>query len=180
MKKILISPQLLEIMLSRLAHQLIENHQDFADSVILGLQPKGVFFAEKMKKKLQELTHINIPLGHLDVTFYRDDFRRRDAPPLKANSTKVDFLVEDKRVILVDDVLYTGRTVRAALDAMTAFGRPRAVELMALIDRKYTRDLPIHPQYVGKEVDTLISQWIQVEWTEQGFTENNIWLVSDK
>jgi pyrimidine operon attenuation protein/uracil phosphoribosyltransferase len=180
MKKILISPQLLEIMLSRLAHQLIENHQDFADSVILGLQPKGVFFAEKMKKKLQELTNINIPIGHLDVTFYRDDFRRRDAPPLKANSTKVDFLVEDKRVILIDDVLYTGRTVRAALDAMTAFGRPRAVELMALIDRKYTRDLPIHPQYVGKEVDTLISQWIQVEWTEQGFTKNNIWLVSDK
>jgi pyrimidine operon attenuation protein/uracil phosphoribosyltransferase len=176
-KKHLLSPQLLDIVLSRLAHELIENHQDFANSVILGLQPRGIFFAEKINRKLQELAQIQVPLGYLDVTFYRDDFRRRDAPPLKANSTKVDFVIEDKRVILIDDVLYTGRTIRAALDAMTAFGRPRAVELLTLIDRKYTRDLPIHPQYVGKEVNTLTSQWIQVEWTEQGFPENNIWLV---
>ncbi len=175
-KKHLLSPQLLDITLSRLAQELIENHQDFAESVILGLQPRGIFFAEKIKRKLQELAQVQVPLGYLDVTFYRDDFRRRDAP-LKANTTKVDFIIEDKRVILIDDVLYTGRTIRAALDAMAAFGRPKAVELLTLIDRKLSRDLPIHPQYVGKEVNTLASQWIQVEWTEQGFQENNIWLV---
>lgn len=177
-KKHLLSPQLLDITLSRLAHELIENHQDFSQSVILGLQPRGIFFAEKISKKLSELAQIQVPIGYLDVTFHRDDFRRRDAP-LKANMTKVDFIIEDKRVILIDDVLYTGRTIRAALDAMTAFGRPRNVELLALIDRKYTRDLPIQPQYVGKEVHTLTSQWIQVEWTEQGFAENNIWLVGN-
>lgn len=177
-KKHLLSPQLLDITLSRLAHELIENHQDFSQSVILGLQPRGIFFAEKIRKKLAELAQIQVPIGYLDVTFHRDDFRRRDAP-LKANMTKVDFIIEDKRVILIDDVLYTGRTIRAALDAMAAFGRPRSVELLTLIDRKYTRDLPIQPQYVGKEVHTLTSQWIQVEWTEQGFAENNIWLVGN-
>jgi len=175
-KKHLLNPKLLDITLSRLGQELIENHQDFAQSVILGIQPRGIFFAEKIKKKIQDLANLTIPIGYLDATFYRDDFRRRDAH-LKANTTKVDFLIEDKRVILIDDVLYTGRTIRAALDAMAAFGRPQSVELLVLIDRKYTRELPIQPQYVGKEVNTLASQWIQVEWTEQGHEENNIWLV---
>ena len=175
-KKIILSAQLLEITMSRLAQELVENHQDFKQTVLIGLQPRGIFFAEKIKQKLLELQTQPIELGYLDVTFYRDDFRRRDAP-LKPNATKMDFIIEDKKVVVIDDVLFTGRTIRAALDAMIAFGRPQSVELLALIDRKYTRNLPIQPNYIGREVNTLASQWIQVEWTEQGHTENNIWLV---
>jgi pyrimidine operon attenuation protein / uracil phosphoribosyltransferase len=175
-KKILLSAQLLEITISRLAQELIENHQDFKQTVLIGLQPRGIFFAEKVKQKLLELQPYPIVLGYLDVTFYRDDFRRRDTP-LKPNATRMDFVVEDKKVIIIDDVLFTGRTIRAALDAMLAFGRPQSVELLALIDRQYTRHLPIQPNYVGRQVNTLASQWIQVEWTQQGHTEDNIWLV---
>jgi pyrimidine operon attenuation protein/uracil phosphoribosyltransferase len=175
-KKLLLGPKLLEISLSRLCQELIENHQNFENSVILGLQPRGIFLAARIHQKLQEITQKNIALGYLDVTFYRDDFRRREAP-LKANATKIDFVIEGKKVILVDDVLYTGRTVRSALDAMTAFGRPQKVELLTLIDRKYTRDLPIQANYVGKEVNTLQSQRVLVEWREQGFSEDNIWLI---
>jgi pyrimidine operon attenuation protein / uracil phosphoribosyltransferase len=175
-KKLILGKQLLEITLNRLVQELIENHQDFSQSVILGLQPRGVFLAEKIQQKIGEITGKNVPLGYLDVTFYRDDFRRRDTP-LLANTTKIDFIIEDKKVILIDDVLFTGRTVRSAMDAMTAFGRPKKVELLILIDRKYTRDLPIQPNYVGKEVNTIESQRILVEWQAQNFAEDNIWLI---
>jgi pyrimidine operon attenuation protein / uracil phosphoribosyltransferase len=175
-KKLILGSQLLDITLSRLAQELIENHQNFDNSIILGLQPKGIYFAEKVAQKLHELSQLKVPLGYLDVTFYRDDFRRRDAP-LKANATKIDFIIEGKKVILIDDVLYTGRTTRAALDAMIAFGRPSKVELMVLIDRKYSRDLPSEPTYIGKRVNTLHSQRVQVEWQVQGFVEDNIWLI---
>lgn len=178
-KKLILGSQLLEITLSRLCQELIENHQDFSESVILGLQPRGIFLANRIQKKLKENIDFKIPVGYLDVTFFRDDFRRRDIP-LKANATKVDFVIEGKKVILIDDVLYTGRTVRAALDAMTAFGRPQKVELLALIDRKYSRDLPIEPNYVGKDVNTIQSQRILVEWREQGFEEDNIWLITQE
>jgi pyrimidine operon attenuation protein / uracil phosphoribosyltransferase len=175
-KKLILGKQLLEITLNRLVQELIENHQDFSQSVILGLQPRGIFLAEKIQQKIIDMTGKNVPLGYLDVTFYRDDFRRRDTP-LLANTTKIDFIIEDKKVILIDDVLFTGRTVRSAMDAMTAFGRPKKVELLTLIDRKYTRDLPIQPNYVGKEVNTIESQRILVEWQAQGFAEDNIWLI---
>ncbi len=179
-QRLILASPLLEIVVSRLAQQLIENHQDFADTVVLGMQPRGIYFAERV---VRELNHIrtggnapNVPLGYLDATFYRDDFRRRDTP-LRPNTTHVPFVIEDKRVILIDDVLATGRMVRAALDAMTAFGRPRSVELLVLIDRRYNRDLPIRPDYTGKRVNTLESQRVRVEWTEQGAEEDRIWLV---
>lgn len=175
-KKLILGSKLLEITLNRLCQELLENHQNFENSAILGLQPRGIYLAEKIRHKLQENTQKNIAIGYLDVTFYRDDFRRREAP-LKANATKIDFVIEGKKIILVDDVLYTGRTVRSALDAMTAFGRPQKVELLTLIDRKYTRDLPIQANYIGKEVNTLQSQRVLVEWREQGFAEDNIWLI---
>lgn len=143
---------------------------------MLGLQPRGIFLAERVHKQLQEITSQNIPLGYLDATFYRDDFRRR-AEPLKPNATRVPFVIEGKNVILIDDVLATGRMVRAALDAMSAFGRPEKVELCVLIDRVYNRDLPIKPDYLGKKVNTLDSQKVLVEWTEQGHSEDSIWLV---
>lgn len=163
-------------MTSRLCQQLIENHQDFADSVVMGLQPRGIYFAERIAKELSERLGRAIPLGYLDATFYRDDFRRRDSP-LVPNKTQVPFLLENKNVILIDDVVATGRMVRAALDAMTAFGRPKRVELLVLIDRRYNRDLPIEPDYVGMKVNTLETQRVQVEWKEQGFEADRIWMV---
>jgi pyrimidine operon attenuation protein/uracil phosphoribosyltransferase len=175
-KRLILSSPLLEIMTSRLCQQLIENHQDFSNSVVMGLQPRGIYFAERVIAELREKTGQNIPLGHLDATFYRDDFRRRDSP-LMPNKTSVPFLIEGKRVILIDDVLASGRMVRAALDAMTAFGRPKMVELMVLIDRRYNRELPIEPDYVGMKVSTLESQRVKVEWKEQGFEADHIWMV---
>ena len=175
----IISSQLMDIMISRLSHQLIENHGSFEDSALLGLQPKGVFLAEKVKARLKELCGKELQLGYLDTTFHRDDFRRR-AAPIKANSTNVPFVLEDKKVVLVDDVLYTGRSVRAAVDAMLAFGRPSKVELLVMIDRKYSRDLPVEASYTGRAVNSIQSQRVIVEWKEQGFEEDNIWLVNQE
>jgi pyrimidine operon attenuation protein / uracil phosphoribosyltransferase len=175
-KRLVLESPLLEIVISRLSQELIENHTDFANSVVLGLQPRGIYFAERVVRELSRTLGHNVPLGYLDATFYRDDFRRRDSP-LRPNTTHVPFLLEGKRVILIDDVMATGRMVRAALDAMTAFGRPAKVELMVLIDRLYNRDLPINPDYVGQRVHTLDSQRVLVEWTEQGAEQDRIWLV---
>ncbi|RIV26887.1 bifunctional pyr operon transcriptional regulator/uracil phosphoribosyltransferase PyrR [Fibrisoma montanum] len=175
-QRLILSSPLLEIVISRLTQELIEKHQDFAHSVLLGMQPRGIYFAERVSRELNRTLGREVPLGYLDATFYRDDFRRRDSP-LRPNTTHVPFLIEDKRVILIDDVLATGRMVRAALDAMTAFGRPRQVELLVLVDRRYNRDLPIKPDYTGKRVNTLESQRVLVEWTEQGAEADRIWLV---
>ena len=175
-KRLILDGPLLEITISRLGQQLIENHHLFEESVMLGLQPRGVFLANRLHRYLQQQTGVNIPLGQLDSTFYRDDFRRREKP-IKANSTHVPFIIENKRVILIDDVLFTGRSIRAALDAMIAFGRPEHVELLVLIDRRYSRELPIEPTYVGRSVNTLHSQRVLVEWQEQGAPKDQIWLI---
>ncbi len=177
-KRIIIDNELLHIILERLCQQLIENHDNFESSVILGLQPRGVFLAERIAKILKNYLHKDIHLGYLDVTFFRDDFRKKEKP-LQANATKIPFLIEDKKVILVDDVLYTGRTVRAAMDAMIGFGRPLKVELLALIDRKYSRHLPIQPNYIGTEVNCLESEkvWVDLK-EEEGITNDAIWLIT--
>ncbi len=175
-KKLILDSDLLDITLSRLCQQLIENHQDFAETVIIGLQPRGVVLAEIIHQKLENILKKTIPLGLLDTTFHRDDYRRREIP-VKATETRIPFVIEAKKVVLVDDVLFTGRTVRAAMDAMISFGRPAKVELLVLIDRKYNRDLPIAPDYVGKIVNTLASQKVLVELEENG-TNNKIWLTN--
>jgi pyrimidine operon attenuation protein/uracil phosphoribosyltransferase len=175
-KKLILDSHLLDITLSRLCQQLIENHQDFSDTVILGLQPRGIYLAELLQQKLKAVLKKEVPMGYLDATFHRDDFRRRDIP-VKANETRVPFVIEGKKVVLVDDVLFTGRTVRAAMDAMIAFGRPEKVELLVLIDRKYNRDLPIAADYVGKVVNTLATQKVLVE-LEVKSPNNKIWLIN--
>jgi pyrimidine operon attenuation protein/uracil phosphoribosyltransferase len=177
-KKLILDQNLLEITISRLCYQLIENHNDFSKSAILGLQPRGKFVADRIKSKLETLVKRNVPIGYLDTTFHRDDFRRRETPK-KANETTIPFLIEGKNIILIDDVLYTGRSVRAALDAMISFGRPQSVELLVLVDRKYTRDLPIQPNYIGRSVNTMKSQRVMVEWYEQGGKKDNIWLFNN-
>ncbi len=176
-KRLILDSRLLEITISRLCQQLIENHGDFSDSVILGLQPRGVLLAERIKLNLESTLGRAIDLGYLDTTFHRDDFRRREVPK-KANQTKIHFLIEDKNVVLVDDVLFTGRSIRSALDAILAFGRPRKVELLVLVDRKYSRHLPIEPNYVGKSVDTMDSQMVLVEWEGKETKNNRIWLIN--
>jgi pyrimidine operon attenuation protein / uracil phosphoribosyltransferase len=176
-KKLILDSDLLDITLSRLSHQLIENHGNFENTVILGLQPRGIYLAGFIHKKLEKETKSSIPLGYLDTTFYRDDFRRREVPA-RVSETKIPFVIEEKNVVLIDDVLYTGRTVRAALDAMIAFGRPAKVELLVLVDRKHTRDLPIAADYVGSYVQTLETQRVLVELVAQGHKQNKIWLIN--
>jgi len=175
-RKLILSSPLLEITISRLCQELIENQITGIETVILGLQPRGIYFAERIQAELQKNSETAPLLGKLDATFYRDDFRRRD--PLAPNSTEIPFLVENKRVILIDDVSATGRMVRAAMDALNAFGRPAKVELCVLIDRIYNRDLPIHPDYIGKSVNTLSTEKVLVEWTEQGHETDKIWLIT--
>ncbi len=173
----LFSGKKLQITLLRLCHELIENYGVFANTAILGIQPRGVFLSRRTHTLLKELMpEVNIPYGEIDVTFFRDDFRRRDSP-IAPNQTNIDFLIENKKVILVDDVLYTGRTVRAALDAMLAYGRPHSVELLVLVDRKRTRELPIEPEYVGVKVDTIESERVIVRLTEGGESEDTIYLI---
>lgn len=164
--KILLDERLFGITIDRLCYQLIESHNDFSQTVLIGIQPRGVFLSERLCKRLQELLpDTRIRHGWLDITFYRDDFRRREEV-LTPNANKIDFIVEDMNVVLVDDVLYTGRTVRSALDAIQAYGRPRNVELLALIDRKFSRQLPIQADYTGASVDSLNSQKVKVQWQD--------------
>ena len=175
-RKLILSSPLLEITISRLCPELIENQIKDVETVILGLQPRGIYFAERIAKELGKQLNQTFQVGKLDATFYRDDYRRRDT--IAPNSTDISFLIENKRVILVDDVLATGRMVRAALDAMNSFGRPAKVELCVLIDRIYNRDLPINADYVGKAVNTLPTEKVLVEWQEQGHEADKIWLIT--
>ncbi|TAE71661.1 MAG: bifunctional pyr operon transcriptional regulator/uracil phosphoribosyltransferase PyrR [Bacteroidetes bacterium] len=177
-KKLILNPLQIDITLSRLCHELIENHQDFTDTILLGLQPRGIFLLDKLIEKLQNILQKNTTFGYLDTTFHRDDFRRRDTP-LLPNSTKINTSLENKKVVLIDDVLYTGRSVRAALDAMLSFGRPLKVEMLTLVNRLYARDLPIQPNYVGVEVNTLQHQKVIVEWKNDNINENQVWLIWD-
>jgi pyrimidine operon attenuation protein/uracil phosphoribosyltransferase len=163
---IILSNPRFQITIKRLCQQLIENHNDFSDSVLIGLQPRGIYLAKRIHEELKKLLpKQHIKLGNLDVTFFRDDFRHRESP-LLANTTSIDFIIENKKVILIDDVLYTGRTIRAGLDAMLAFGRPQKVELLVLIDRRYTRQLPVEPDYTGIQVDSISSEKVRVQWKE--------------
>lgn len=165
-ERLLLNSRHFEITIQRLCYQLVENHNDFSNTVIIGLQPRGIFLAKRIQKNLQEIVgNKNILCGSLDTTFYRDDFRRRDEVMIPS-ATQIDFIVEDKNVIMIDDVLYTGRTIRAGMDALMAFGRPKKVELVVLIDRRYSRHVPIEPNYVGKIVDTIASEKVIVEWKE--------------
>lgn len=162
--KILLNQQNFEITLTRLCCQLIETHNNFENTVIIGLQPRGVFLSKRIHKQLQTLyKNKNILCGDLDITFYRDDFRQKELIP---NQTNIPFIIENKNVVLIDDVLFTGRTIRAGLDALLAFGRPNKVELLVLIDRRFSRHLPIQPNYVGKTIDSIQSQQVKVEWKE--------------
>ena len=165
-KKVLLNSKKIDIILNRLVCQLVENHKDFNDTVLIGLQPRGTFLTEKIleifKKKYPT---INISSGILDFTFFRDDFRRSEKT-LKANSTEINFTIENKNVVLIDDVLFTGRSIKAAMSSMDSYGRPNSIELLVLIDRRYKREIPIQANYCGAKIDTFKGDKVSVVWNE--------------
>lgn len=163
--KTVITAEQIQLTIKRLAHQLLENHVYLHNTVLIGLQPRGIYLSDRVVKEVQnENSQLKIEYGKLDITFYRDDIRKEIHVP---NQTQINFSVEEKNVVLIDDVLYTGRTIRAALDALMDFGRPAKVELMTLIDRRYSRQLPIQPDYTGKSIDSIITQKVKVLWSEK-------------
>jgi pyrimidine operon attenuation protein/uracil phosphoribosyltransferase len=165
-QKVLLTAKEVTIILNRLACQLIEKHFDFSDTILVGIQPRGIFLAERLKEILEkDYQTPEIQLGYLDITFFRDDFRRTDKP-LEASKTKINFIVEDKKVIFIDDVLFTGRSIRSALTAIQSFGRPAEIELLVLIDRRFSRNLPIQPDYRGRQVDAINGEKVKVNWKE--------------
>lgn len=176
--RIILSETLIQLTLKRLCHQLIEQYNDFSETVIIGLQPRGIFLAQRLVDCIKRQTKIEVPTGQLDITFFRDDFRTREKP-ISAKSTHLEMSLENKKVILVDDVLYTGRTIRAALDAILSFGRPQNVELLVLIDRRFNRELPIQPDYFGKAVDTLEGEKVKVRWKKED-GEENVYLLKEQ
>lgn len=162
--KTILSEQQIALTVKRLAHQILENNKALANAVIIGLQPRGIFLSDRIVAELKNLLPTQkINYGKLDITFYRDDVRK--ALHI-ANSTDIPFSIEGKTVVLIDDVLYTGRTIRAALDALLDFGRPSKVSLCVLIDRRFSRELPIQPDYSGKAIDTIVSDRVKVNWSE--------------
>ncbi|MDT0295151.1 bifunctional pyr operon transcriptional regulator/uracil phosphoribosyltransferase PyrR [Mesonia ostreae] len=175
-QKLLLNAKEIEIILHRLSCQLLEKHSDFSETVLVGIQPRGTFLANRIQKILKEDYALpEVKTGKLDITFYRDDFRRL-GKTLEANKTKIDFLVEDKNVVFIDDVLFTGRSIRAALTAIQSFGRPKEIELLTLIDRRFSRHLPIQPDYNGRRVDAINDEKVLVNWVENA-NEDSVYLV---
>jgi pyrimidine operon attenuation protein/uracil phosphoribosyltransferase len=162
--KSILNEKQIAITIKRLAHQIMENRTDLSNVAIIGLQPRGIFLSDRLYEEVKRLAgDKKVNYGKLDITFYRDDVRNELH---KANATEIPFSIENADVVLVDDVLYTGRTTRAALDALLDFGRPAKVELCVLIDRRYSRELPIHADYTGKSIDSFENQKVLVRWKE--------------
>ena len=175
-QKVLLDEKEVNIILHRLACQLIEKHNDFSNTILVGLQPRGRHLADRLKQVLESDDNIaDLQVGYLDITFYRDDFRRSEKV-LEASATEMNFVVEGKKVVFIDDVLYTGRSIRAALTAIQSYGRPKNIELLILIDRRFSRHLPIQPDYRGRQVDAIDDEKVIVNWKEtQG--EDNVYLI---
>ena len=178
-QKTLLNATEIHIALHRLACQLIENHDDFTETVLIGIQPRGGYLAKRLVALLEHDYKIkNVQLGLLDITFYRDDFRRGEKP-LEANETAINFVVENKKVVFIDDVLYTGRSIRSALTAIQDFGRPTEIELLTLIDRRFSRHLPIQPDYRGRQVDAIGGEKVKVCWQENE-GEDAVYLIKEQ
>jgi pyrimidine operon attenuation protein/uracil phosphoribosyltransferase len=162
--KVLLNPKQLDLTMNRLSYQLIEDHNDFSDTILVGMQPRGSKLSGILHNRIKSIRKDDtIRHGLLDISFYRDDFRRRDTP-ITVSNTEMPFDIEGQRIVLIDDVLYTGRSVRSAMDALMDLGRPKSVEFLVLIDRRFSRELPIQPDYMGRTVDAVASERIDVIW----------------
>jgi pyrimidine operon attenuation protein/uracil phosphoribosyltransferase len=177
-KQVILNKRHFELTVNRLCYQLIESHNDFSNTVLIGLQPRGVNVVARLKSQLEAILGKEVVCGNLDITFYRDDFRRREKP-LIPSATNIDFVIEGKNVVLVDDVLYTGRTIRAGIEGLMEYGRPKSVELLVLIDRKKGREVPIEATYVGKEVESFDNQRVRVMWKSEGEKEDHVIFLND-
>jgi pyrimidine operon attenuation protein / uracil phosphoribosyltransferase len=164
----------LDLAITRITHQILEHNRNLAKLGVVGMQTRGVFLAERINKKINEMEHTNLKPGVLDVSFYRDDYRRALKKPM-IKTTDIPFDINGINVILVDDVLFTGRTVRAALDALMDFGRPKTIQLAVIIDRG-NRELPIQSDYVGTTIKTLPNQSVNLKVKEHD-GEDSIWLM---
>lgn len=162
--------------LMRFAHQFVEPFDDLSTLAIIGMQTRGVYIAKRICTNIKQAYHVDVPLGVLDVTFYRDDFRTKMKMP-SVQVTEIPFDIYEKDLVLVDDVLYTGRTVRSALDALTGFGRPKSIRFCSLVDRGH-RELPITADYVGLHVPTHVSEEIRVKVKELD-GEDAVYLVEN-
>ena len=177
-KKILLDSKKIDLILNRLVCELVENHKDFNNTVLIGLQPRGTYLIEKILDIFKnKYPNINIESGILDFTFFRDDFRRSEKT-LKASSTQINFSIENKNVVLIDDVLFTGRSIKAAMSSIDSYGRPNSIELLVLIDRRYKREIPIQANYCGAKIDTFKGDKVNVVWNENSkkdiiYIENN-------
>ena len=164
--RVILSKERFQLTIERLCHQLIEKYDSFENTCIVGIQPRGVYFSNRLHQRLSSILKLkSLEYGKLDISFFRDDFRQRDRP-IKTYATDLEFLIENKKVILVDDVLYTGRTIQAAMSALQNFGRPDQVELITLVDRRFNRHLPVQADFVGMTIDSLDEAFVKVEWEE--------------
>ena len=175
--KVISEKEKFDLTIERLCYHLIEDYDNFEDTCIVGIQTGGVQLASRLLQKLNEIlprqsvgkphasSDINIPFGKLDITFYRDDFRT-SKKPLAANINDMPFVIENQRIILVDDVLYTGRSVQAAMTALNHYGRPKSIKLLVLVERRFNREIPVRPDYIGLSMDSLDDAYVSVEWAE--------------
>jgi pyrimidine operon attenuation protein / uracil phosphoribosyltransferase len=177
--KIILNAQQFNIVIKRLAHQLVENNVDVSNTVLIGIQPRGIAFSDRIYECITNHLHIkNINYGKLDITFYRDDYNTSNQIRVP-NTTDIQCSLEGKTVVLIDDVLFTGRTIRSAMDAILDFGRPSKIELMVLIDRRFSRQLPIQADYVGRSIDSIISQKVKVQWADNKIKDQVILVDND-
>ena len=166
-KKVFLNSNQIDIIINRLVCQLIENHNDFNDTVLIGLQPRGIYLLDKILDVFSK-KHTNKKIIHrnLDYTFFRDDFRRGEKT-IKPKSSNIDISIENKKIVLIDDVLFTGRSIRAAMSSIDSYGRPKSIELMVLIDRRFKRELPIEANYFGAKIDTIKGDKVSVIWGKE-------------
>jgi pyrimidine operon attenuation protein/uracil phosphoribosyltransferase len=161
--RVLLDEADLQRTLRRIAHEIVEKHADLDQLALVGIYTRGALLAERLRDLIEQFTGRSVPTGALDISFYRDDVRIHPQPVVKA--TRLDFPIDDRSVVLVDDVLFTGRTIRAAIEALFDYGRPERVQLAVLVDRGH-RELPIRPDYVGKNVPTARSERVNVNLEE--------------
>ncbi len=174
---VIMSASDIERSLARISLQIIEKNEGVENIALIGIHTGGVFLAQRLREIINKTENYDIPFGSLDITLYRDDWSLASQNPL-VKRTDINFQVEDYSIVLVDDVLFTGRTIRAAFDAIMDFGRPKSIQLAVLVDRKCGRELPIQPNYSGTEVLENVNEHVNVHLKEKGGTDEVI-LVSD-
>lgn len=171
-KALIMNRQSVDRALTRIAHEIVERNKGTENLALIGIRTCGVYLAQRLASKIRDIEGVDIPVGVLDITFYRDDISsKKGASPVQA--TEIPFPVVDQRIILVDDVLYTGRTIRAALDSIMDYGRPELIQLAVLVDRGH-RELPIRADYVGKNVPTAKKEKVKLELVEGGSAEDRV------